>query len=84
MSEQITQPRYSGKEFTYLDKPVHEGPVVGFFRGVYQETRRVEWPSRADVQKLTYVVIGLTVVMALVLGGLDVLLSSLLSFILAF
>ena len=82
MSEQVNQPRYTGKEFTYLDKPVHEGPVLNFFKGVFQETRRVEWPSRDDVRKLTLVVIALTVVMALALGGLDVLLTYILEFFL--
>jgi len=46
-----------------------------FFREVLVEFRRVTWPSRAELINSTVVVIAVTVVIALFLGGVDILLA---------
>ena len=46
-----------------------------FFREVYGEFRRVNWPSRAEVARSTVVVLVLCVVLAVFLWAVDVALS---------
>ena len=46
-----------------------------FFREVVAEFRRVTWPSRPELMNSTVVVIAVTVVIALFLGGVDILLA---------
>ncbi|HBH04958.1 MAG TPA: preprotein translocase subunit SecE [Candidatus Rokubacteria bacterium] len=46
-----------------------------FFREVVAEFRRVTWPSRPELANSTVVVIAVTVVIALFLGGVDILLA---------
>lgn len=44
---------------------------VVFSRDAYREARKVVWPTRVDVLKLTGVVVVLVVVMALFIWGVD-------------
>lgn len=44
---------------------------VQFFREVRTELAKVIWPKRAEVVRLTAVVIGVSIVVAIYLGGLD-------------
>lgn len=44
---------------------------IQFLKEVRVELSKVAWPKRAEVVKLTLVVIGVSVVVALYLGGLD-------------
>ena len=60
-----------------------ESVVTRFTEGVrryYRETRgelrRVTWPTREESQRLTLVVIGVTIVFAIFLGLLDFIFSS--------
>ncbi|OGL02508.1 MAG: preprotein translocase subunit SecE [Candidatus Rokubacteria bacterium RIFCSPLOWO2_02_FULL_73_56] len=46
-----------------------------FCKEVIVEFRRVTWPSRAELANSTVVVIAVTVVIALFLGGVDILLA---------
>jgi preprotein translocase subunit SecE len=48
--------------------------IVQFFKDSYAELRKVVWPSREDIVASTKVVIASTIVMALVLGLIDVIL----------
>jgi len=48
--------------------------ITQFFKDSYAELRKVVWPSREDVIASTKVVILSTIVVALVLGLIDVLL----------
>jgi preprotein translocase SecE subunit len=45
--------------------------VVGYFRGVSMEMRKVTWPSRDETTRLTGVVLGVTIAFAIGLGILD-------------
>jgi preprotein translocase subunit SecE len=57
--------------YTYLDDPNVEPGVVRFAKEEIAEGKKVEWPNRETVRKLTIVVLVLTAVMSLLLGGLD-------------
>ena len=49
------------------------GRIGEFVREVYAEFRKVTWPSRTELANSTVVVIVVTVVLALFLGGVIVL-----------
>ena len=55
------------------------GGRVGRLRGniddILAELRKVTWPTRDETRNLTIVVIGLTVTLGLLLGGLDLVLG---------
>jgi preprotein translocase subunit SecE len=46
-------------------------PAVKFVRETYDELKQVVWPSRKEVIRLTLIVIFLSVLMGLYIGGLD-------------
>lgn len=46
---------------------------VRFFREVVAELKRVNWPTRHETIKLTVVVIAISVIVGLFIGGLDAL-----------
>jgi preprotein translocase subunit SecE len=58
-----------------MDKPntpkIPNVPVVQFFKEVVSELKKVTWPTRDETIKLTVVVIAISVVTALFIGGLD-------------
>ncbi len=54
-----------------------EGGLQRWFRETRGELRKVVWPTREEALRLTYVVIGISLVMGLLLGVMDLLLSTL-------
>ena len=44
---------------------------VTFLRQIYNELKLVVWPTRAEIFRLTTIVIILSVIMGLYIGGLD-------------
>jgi preprotein translocase subunit SecE len=54
-----------------------ESGIQRWFRETRGELRKVVWPSREEALRLTYVVIGISLVMGLLLGAADLLLSTL-------
>ena len=50
------------------------GKIVQFFKECYAELRKVVWPSRDDVISSVKIVIVSTLIIALVLGLVDILL----------
>ena len=48
-----------------------------FFKEVYVELRKVNWLTRNEVLRYTMIVLGVTIVVAAFLGGLDFAFSSL-------
>ena len=40
-------------------------------RDTYSEAKKVNWPDRETTRNLTFVVIGISVVLGLLLGGID-------------
>lgn len=45
--------------------------IQRFFQETIGELRKVSWPTRREAIRLTWIVIGVIIVMALILGGLD-------------
>ncbi len=54
---------------------------VGFLRETRDELKKVVWPSRAEVIRLTIVVIIVSAIVGGYIGGLDFLLTKFLSII---
>jgi len=55
-----------------------KNPIQWFFlylKESVEELRKVTWPNKQETMKYSIVVIGLCVILALFLGGLDILLS---------
>ena len=59
-------------------------PGLGtLLRDVRTELRKVEWPTREELTKLTAAVVGLSAVVGLFLGGVDFLFQELIKFFIA-
>jgi preprotein translocase subunit SecE len=55
---------------------------VTFLQETYAELKKVVWPTRNDIIRLTAIVIILSVLMGLYIGGLDFLFTRVMEFIL--
>ncbi len=68
-----------------MDKPyVPSVPKVSpakFVTEVISELKKVTWPTRAETVKLTAVVIAISVIVGVFIGGLDVLLVKVSTFL---
>jgi preprotein translocase subunit SecE len=53
--------------------------IINFLKEVKEEMGKVNWPTKREVFKNTLIVIGISVVIAAFLGGLDFLFSNLLN-----
>jgi len=53
--------------------------ITTFLKEVRLEMKKVNWPSRKETIQYTLIVIGVSVVVAIYLGGLDFLFSFLLN-----
>lgn len=51
--------------------------TVTFFKEVKLELKRVNWPTREATIKYTLVVLGVSIALAVYLGGLDLILNTL-------
>jgi len=56
--------------------------VAGFLAQVRQELKQVTWPTRQETLRLTLMVIGISAVAGLYLGGLDYLFTQFMGLIL--
>ncbi len=54
---------------------------VNFLRETHEELKKVVWPSRAEVIRLTTVVIIVSAIVGFYIGGIDFLLTKFLSLI---
>jgi preprotein translocase subunit SecE len=45
--------------------------IQRFFQETVSELKKVSWPTRREAIRLTWIVIGVIIVMAIILGGLD-------------
>ena len=62
-------------------KPDFKGSPVIFLKEVKSELLKVNWPSLAEVIKLTIIVIVISTVIGLYIGGMDILLTKFTSII---
>lgn len=51
--------------------------IVKFFQEVRVELKKVGWPGRQELIKLTLVVIFVTIIVSLYIGGLDLIFAKL-------
>ena len=51
-------------------------PVI-FLKEVQEELKKVVWPTREEVVRLTFVVIAVSLIVGLFLGGIDFILTKL-------
>lgn len=54
---------------------------VQFIREVIDELKKVTWPTRQETIKLTAIVIALSVLVGIFIGGLDIVLVKITSFV---
>lgn len=54
--------------------------IVNYLQGVREELAKVVWPSRETTINHTFVVIGVSVAVALFLGAVDLILAKVLEF----
>ena len=62
-------------------KPDFKGSPVIFLKEVKSELLKVNWPSREEVIKLTVIVVVISTVIGLYIGGMDILLTKFTSII---
>jgi preprotein translocase subunit SecE len=55
------------------------GRIKSFLKEVLLETKKVNWPTQKEILRYTLLVIGLSVVLAVFLGGTDVVFTRLLN-----
>jgi preprotein translocase subunit SecE len=54
-----------------------KSPVIKFINEAVAELKQVVWPSKKQIVKLTVVVIGVSLITGLFIGGLDYLFTQL-------
>ena len=52
--------------------------IIPFFKEVKLEVRKVNWPTRKEALRYTLIVVGVSAVVAIFLGGLDFIFAQLL------
>lgn len=55
--------------------------LLQYFREVVQELKKVSWPTKKQTYNSTLLVMGITVIAALYIGGLDYVFSRLMSIV---
>lgn len=50
-------------------------PIVTYFKGAWEELKKVVWPTKNEIVQHTLVVVGLSLFLALFLGAADYLLN---------
>jgi len=56
-----------------MDKKAFQSP--GFAQGVIEELKKVSWPSKKETIRLTTIVIGVSLIIGLYIGIIDILLT---------
>lgn len=54
---------------------------MGYLTGIKEELKKVTWPSRSEVIKLSIVVISISLIIAFYVGLLDIVFAKLLEFL---
>ena len=54
---------------------------IGYLTGIKEELKKVTWPSRSEVIKLSFVVISISLIIAFYVGLLDIVFAKLLEFL---
>jgi len=57
--------------------------INSFFRGVFGELKKVNWPTRREALYLTFIVIASVAIATLLIAGIDWILSKILEFVIS-
>ncbi len=49
--------------------------MAEYFRGVWDELRKVQWPTRDELVRMTGIVLATVIIFAVIIGGADYVLS---------
>jgi len=56
-----------------MDKKVFQNP--SFATGIVEELKKVSWPTKKETTRLTIIVVGVSLIIGLYIGIIDVLLT---------
>ena len=56
-----------------MNKNAFQSP--GFAQGVVEELKKVSWPTKKETMRLTLIVIGVSLIIGLYIGIIDILLT---------
>ena len=57
--------------------------ITGYLRGVIEEIKKIKWPTKAETKRLTIYVVGVSLIVGLLVSGMDFLFQKVLALILA-
>lgn len=69
------------KNFTFVAPDFGKNPIT-FFKEVSTELKKVSWPTKEETIKLTLVVISVSALVAVYVGGLDFIFTKIIEYIL--
>ena len=72
----------SAKNNAKTEKTIESNGLVGFFREVKSEVKRITWPSKNETKKAFIAVIVFTLMYTILVGGLDSIFDNLFKMIL--
>lgn len=72
----------SVKSNAKTEKAIKGNSLVGFFREVKAEVKRITWPSKDETKKAFVAVVVFTLMYTILVGGLDFIFKSLFEIIL--
>lgn len=75
MAKAVTAPPRGPRLPTAPTRSARREGLVEYFRGVWDELRKVQWPTRDELSRMTGIVIATVILFAIIIGGADYLLS---------
>lgn len=72
----------SAKSNAKTEKIAENNGIIGFFREVKAEVKKITWPSKDETKKAFVAVVVFTLMYTILVGGLDSIFSSLFKIIL--
>jgi preprotein translocase subunit SecE len=72
----------SAKNNAKTEKTIKSNSLIGFFREVKVEVKRITWPSKDETKKAFIAVIVFTLMYTILVGGLDFIFENLFKIIL--
>ena len=72
----------SAKNNAKTEKTIKSNSLIGFFREVKVEVKRITWPSKDETKKAFIAVIVFTLMYTILVGGLDSIFDNLFKIIL--
>ena len=67
----------SVKNNVKTEKAAEKSGLIGFFKDVKTEVKKITWPSKDEAKKAFVAVIGFTIMYTILVGGLDFIFSRL-------